>query len=240
MAFMDVYGKRLQEALKHSKKSRQQLADAMGISVQGVGQVLRKGAFTAENNTLAANFLCVSSDWLAAGIGEMTIPEAVAIPAAHESTARYELREKTDEVEIQQFDAHGAMGHGLMLRDQPGVIRSLNVSQEWLQKNIRHCTSYQNLCIVTGFGDSMKGIFNSGDPLLLDRGVNTVEIDAVYFFRVGNEGFIKRLQRIPGPLNTVQIKVKSKNPDYDDWAILEGMDFEVFGRVLKVWQSEDF
>lgn len=143
---------------------------------------------------------------------------------------------KPSELVIPQFDTGGAMGSGLLLRDQPGVIQSWGVSREWIEKNVRSHTGVQNLCIVTGFGDSMKGMFNSGDPLIIDRGVNTVEGDAVYFFRVENEGFIKRLQRVPGE----GLRVLSENKKYETWTIKAGMDFEVFGRVIKAWQGEDF
>lgn len=128
------------------------------------------------------------------------------------------------------------MGLGLELRDQPGVIRSWSVSPEWLQKNVKAHTAAKNLCIVTGFGDSMRPMFNPGDPLIVDTGITSVEYDAVYFFRVGNEGFIKRLQRVPGK----GLLAISENSAYRDWVIDETMDFEVFGRVLKVWCSEDF
>lgn len=63
-----------------------------------------------------------------------------------------------------------------------------------------------------------------------------VEFDAVYFFRVGSEGFIKRLQRVPGK----GLLAIFENSAYRDWVIDESMDFEEFGRVLKVWRSEDF
>lgn len=69
--------------------------------------------------------------------------------------------------------------------------------------------------------------------------MQAVEYDAIYFFRVGSEGFIKRLQRIPTASGLV-VRAKSENTKYDAWDITEGMDFEVFGRVLKVWRSEDF
>lgn len=128
------------------------------------------------------------------------------------------------------------MGAGVVLKDQPGVIQGWVVSPEWAQKNIRSHTGLENLAIVTGFGDSMRGMFNPGDPLLVDTGVKIVDVDAVYFFRVGNEGFIKRLQRIPGE----GIRVKSVNPEYDTWTIKPEMDFEVFGRVVKVWCGTDF
>lgn len=143
---------------------------------------------------------------------------------------------KSDELVIPQFETGGAMGSGLILRDQPGVIKGWSVNQEWLNKNIKNHTGAANLCIVTGFGDSMKGMYNSGDPLVVDTGVKSVDYDAVYFFRVGEEGFIKRLQRIPGE-GLVAI---SENKAYRDWTIKPDMDFEVFGRVLKAWKGEDF
>ncbi len=141
-----------------------------------------------------------------------------------------------DEHVIPQFDTGGAMGSGLLLQDQPGEIRGWTVSQEWLTRNIKNYTGAANLCIVTGFGDSMKGMFNPGDPLLVDRGITIVEYDAVYFFRVGNQGFIKRLQRIPGQ----GLVVLSENEKYKSWVIDSTMDFEVFGRVVKAWCGEDF
>lgn len=149
---------------------------------------------------------------------------------------RNRRKARPDELVIPQFNAGGAMGGGLVLRDQPGVIQSWHVNQEWVRKNIKSNTGASNLCIVTGFGDSMKGMFNSGDPLVIDTGIKAVDYDAVYFFRVADEGFIKRLQRIPGE----GIRVLSENKKYDSWTVKPGMDFEVFGRVVKAWQGEDF
>lgn len=144
--------------------------------------------------------------------------------------------EVSDDVPIPQFDTGGKMGDGLELRDQPGLIKSWRVDQAWLAQNVRGATSASNLCIVTGFGDSMRPMFNPGDPLLVDRGVITADYDAVYFFRVDGEGFIKRLQKIPGK----GLVALSENPAYQAWVVEPTMDFEVFGRVLKVWRSEDF
>ena len=142
-------------------------------------------------------------------------------------------------VVLKQYrDVGGSMGNGLVLRDQPGEIQAWSVTEEWVRKNIKNYTSIQNLCIVTGFGPSMQPMFNPGDPLVVDRGVRTVEYDAVYFFRVGNEGFIKILQRIP-TANGLVLRAKSKNPDYDPFDIMAGMDFEVFGQVLKAWNGLD-
>jgi len=141
------------------------------------------------------------------------------------------------EIVIYQFETGGRMGgSGLILRDQPGTIRAWHVSREWIQKNVHNVSSPSNLAVVTGFGDSMKPMFNPGDPLLVDRGVKSVEFDAVYFFRIGDEGFIKRLQRVPGE----GLLAISENKAYRDWVIKDGMDFEVLARVVKVWRGEDY
>lgn len=138
---------------------------------------------------------------------------------------------------IAQYNTGGRMGSsGLVLRDQPGEIRSWSVTSEWIRKNVPNCTAPGNLAIVTGFGDSMRPLYNPGDPLLVDTGVKSVEFDAIYFFRVGDEGFIKRLQRIPGN----GLLAISDNEKYRDWPVTKDMDFEVFGRVIKVWKGDDF
>ncbi len=143
-----------------------------------------------------------------------------------------------DDFTIPQYDAAGAMGSGLILEEkQPGIIKSWRVDPEWLRLNVGHHTGVANLCIVTGFGPSMKPKYNPGDPLLLDRGVTTVETEGIYFFRVGKHGFIKQLQRIPTEDGLI-VRAKSLNPNYDPFDITSKMDFQVFGKVLTVWRSE--
>jgi phage repressor protein C with HTH and peptisase S24 domain len=128
------------------------------------------------------------------------------------------------ELVIHHYDTGGAMGAvGLLLRDQPGTIQSWRVTPEWIAKNVHNVTHGRNLAIVTGFGDSMRPMYN-------------VDFDGIYFFRIGNEGFVKRLQRIPG----VGLRAISENKAYESWDIKEGMDFQVFARVVKVWKGEDF
>ena len=151
----------------------------------------------------------------------------------------FSAEQENGNILLPQYNTGGKMGNGLVLRDQPGIIKSWSVSPEWLRLNVPNCTSPDNLAIVTGFGDSMRGMFNPGDPLIVDTGVRTVEIDAVFFFRVGKEGYIKRLQRIPTIDGTI-LRAKSENKAYDPFDIVEGMDFEVFGRVLKVWESREY
>lgn len=155
--------------------------------------------------------------------------------ASNEYDARQD--DNLSEFTINQYhDVRGAMGNGLILRGETGQITGWKVTPEWINKNVPANTGNKNLTIVTGFGDSMKGMFNSGDPLIVDKGVKSLDYDGVYFFRIGDEGFIKTLQRIPGD----GIRVISENKKYENWTITKDMDFEVLGRVLKAWKSEEF
>lgn len=201
--------------------------------------------------------LGVSIPWLAEGEGkrvDSTRPSTGPLPPAglrqrhlpsaapHEAPAS-DGGSDPDLVITQYEDTGGAMGHGFNLTDHPpGHIKSWKVTHEWLRLNVPNHTGVKNLAIVTGFGPSMKPMFNPGDPLLVDVGVKVIDHEGVYFFRVGDEGFIKLIQRVPefdGP--GVRLRVISKNPDYPPYDLSpKNPHFEVLGKVLTVWRSEQF
>ncbi|MDR1367228.1 MAG: helix-turn-helix domain-containing protein [Candidatus Accumulibacter sp.] len=208
------------------------LAKLLGLSPQTVNNWESRGLST-RGMILAQEEIGCSAVWIKTGKGEMSVENSRTLTLNRPQRG---LPYFKDSMVLNQFDTDGGMGSGLILRDQPGIIQSWSVSREWLNKNVKSHTGASNLCIVTGFGDSMKPMFNPGDPLIVDTGINAVEFDAIYFFRVEKEGFIKRLQRIPGQ----GLRALSANREYESWTIAPDMDFEVFGRVLKVWRSEDF
>lgn len=208
------------------------LAAAMEETPFVIGNWKKRGV-SVDGANKAQRLFGVNTNFILFGDGDKLIYEKNTLISAHHENIEYHTE---NQIIICQYETGGAMGHGVQLRDQPGVIQKWVVNNEWLQKNVRNFSAANNLCIVTGFGDSMKGIYNPGDPLIVDTGVNSVDYDAIFFFRIGEEGFIKRLQRIPGR----GIVAISENKAYQDWVIDGTMDFEVFGRVLKAWKSEDF
>jgi len=194
-----------------------ELATAMGTTAE----ILAKGTYTP-------------------GLYRVTDAVGEARPHAANVISLPPPEYKSTDVVISQYNTGGAMGHGLVLQEQPGVIKEWRVSDDWLRLNVPHFTSKKNLSIVTGFGPSMKGLFNPGDPLLVDTGVKVIDHEGVYFFRVGDEGFIKMVQRVPefdGP--GFVFRIISKNPDYPPYDISpKNPHFEVLGKVLTVWRSE--
>ena len=233
-----MLSERLKAAMAEAGVSQAELARACGVKPPSIhGWLSGKSKFLRGENLLsAARALGVEQQWLATGIGPRH-PSDVVLNEPLTTVRMYsESIQNRDVVHIPQYEAGGAMGQSLILQgDQPGIIKHMAVTQEWAQKNLKAHTGLHNLCIVTGFGDSMKPMYNPGDPLILDKGITTCEVDAVYFFRVDGYGFIKRLQIIPGE----GIRVFSVNKDYEPWTIKRDADFEVFGRVMKAWCGED-
>lgn len=259
---------RLNEAARRESLSVVDLRSLLGGSYQAAKKVFDGGGIKFETAVRAAKLLNCDPQWLMTGkhadqtsflteklsvaepmeranyLPKYKQPDEQEMVPLDEVHLRIIERLENEEIEqgqqvtrIPEYGTGGRMGaSGVLLRDQPGEIRGWDVTREWLRKNVPNCTAPGNLAIVTGFGDSMRPLYNPGDPLLVDTGVRSVAFDAIYFFRVGDEGFIKRLQRIPGN----GLLAISENSSYRDWTITPEMDFEVFGRVIKVWRGDDF
>lgn len=230
---------RIQEILDSGYK-KGQLARFAGVTPSAVTHWVSGGSQEIKGEPAAKLEAATgySAAWIATGKGHKKVSshDMSRESATISIISQPDTLDDQNDVLIRQYDTGGAMGSGVVLQDQPGVIKEWRVSDEWLRLNVHRISSPKNLAIVTGFGDSMRGMYNPGDPLLVDTGINSVDFDAVYFFRVENEGFVKRLQRIPGE----GILVISENKAYRDWTIKPGADFEVFARVVKVWKGEDF
>lgn len=152
---------------------------------------------------------------------------AIALPA-DSSIGTSSSFSSEDFLTIPLFDIQASMGPGIIVPDHLDVIKQLVVSKKWiLDQRLSH-SGVPNLTIITGFGDSMSPTFRSGDPLLVDRGVSSMDSDGVYVFTVGDMLHIKRLQQV----GVGKVRVISDNRAlYDPWdARIE--DVIVHARVL--------
>lgn len=95
------YGDRLKAALVYARKERKELALALEISVQAIGDAIngKTKAFTAENNAKAAAFLRVNPHWLATGEGDMEATQTNVIPKVEDgASGTYHLQNVTTAV----------------------------------------------------------------------------------------------------------------------------------------------
>ena len=83
-------------------------------------------------------------------------------------------------------------------------------------------------------GDSMAGVVNEGDIILVDKRDTRAETEDVYVVRYDGGAYVKNLQRLPGGI----IKCWSANERVSEpFTVREdqvgdGLDFEILGRVL--------
>ena len=221
------FGQRMFEAREDAGLTQEDAAKIVGMSQSALSEMETSGKRSSYTAALAEVY-GYNEKYLSRNIG----------PKKPDGTKHITLvdEEDSDWFTINQYDTGGSMGDGLVLQDQPGIIENLKVNSEWLRQNLKGYTSTKNLCIVTGFGESMKPLFNPGDPVIIDRAIKEYMGAFPYFFRIGGKGYIKRIQEIPGR-GFVAIPA---NKEYKEWDITPDMDFEIFGKVIKVWKSEDF
>lgn len=144
-------------------------------------------------------------------------------------------RRLVGKVALAVMDVKASMGHGAVQPSHDNIVMSMVVDETWLR---RHATfsSPDQLALVTGIGDSMFPTFEDGDPLLVDRGVTDIKLDAVYVLSLNDELYIKRVQRRPDGT----VVMISDNKSYEPYHIKgnERNRFQVLGRVVMVWNAK--
>lgn len=156
-----------------------------------------------------------------------------------EVVAAYGIRGTTDgddALVIPMFNVRASMGAGIEHVENETVLNRLELSMSWVRSRLPAISSFTNLAFITGYGDSMEGTYADGDILFVDRGVADVKLDAVYVFRLGDELFIKRLQRLPNG----SLKVISDNRKYEPY-VLDGdarAAMQILGRVVWAWNGK--
>lgn len=153
----------------------------------------------------------------------------------HEAAAR--LERESSVIDVPYFENPGGMGGGVERQEADLLAGHLPVNLDWVRQNLPHITSPKNLNLMVGSGDSMDPTIRDGDPILIDRGVKEVRVDAIYVFILANEVYIKTLQKIPGD----GVRVISDNKKYDPYVINAANhktdDFEILAKVCWVWNG---
>ncbi|WP_256663767.1 S24 family peptidase [Pseudomonas sp. gcc21] len=140
---------------------------------------------------------------------------------------------KDGEISIPQYNVRGALGHGQIPADYIETIRHVTVHESLLSGRGISFSKADNLAIITGFGQSMEGTINDGDPLIVDRGVNQFIGDGIYVLTWDNLLYVKRLQKH----SPTHFDMISDNPRHKD-QVINISDVTVHARVLLVWNAK--
>lgn len=129
-----------------------------------------------------------------------------------------------DFVFIPYYNVELSAGRGSWVESEEPT-HSLAFRVDWLRRFVR--APLDKLSVVKVKGDSMVNVFNDKDTILIDH-TQVEPHDGLYAIRLGNDVFVKRLQRLVN-----KVVIISANPEYPPFEInLDDENFAVIGRVV--------
>lgn len=143
-----------------------------------------------------------------------------------------ELRPRSEEILIPQYDIRAAMGHGQVPADYNEAVRNLVVREEILREKGVTYSSATALAMITGWGQSMEGTINDKDLVIVDRGINEFVGEGIYVVTWHQELYIKRMMR----QDEHHFRLISDNPHYENQTARID-DVTIHAKVLLIWNA---
>ncbi|AJX21796.1 peptidase S24-like family protein [Burkholderia pseudomallei MSHR5596] len=175
-------------------------------------------------------------DWVAFG------DAAPAASGAHTDALRSEVPQAVDVrdtlgnavdvsefVFIPRYNVKAAAGHGQAVTDET-LKHTMAFRRYWIENYLHACPT--DLSVLSVKGDSLQGVLNDRDVILIDRSQTTGSA-GLYVLRIDGDVIVKTLQRLPGGI----LKVSSANTAYEPFEVnmvQPPSDFEIIGRVVWV------
>ena len=169
-------------------------------------------------------------NWLLTGKGSPYIDndQAAEVRTHSDGTATDTLGNPVnlDEfVFIPRYDVYAAAGHGYPAEDDKPLF-CMAFRRYWIENYVTR--QLDKLSVIAVKGDSMEGVLNHGDNILVNH-AETTPRDGLYVIRIDNDLFVKQIQKLPGKL-----LVKSSNPAYEPFEIDlndDSQNVAIIGRV---------
>lgn len=136
---------------------------------------------------------------------------------------------------IPVYTITAGMGRGRFVESEQ-VLKIVVVNQSTL-RDMRLSGTGHGIVAVYADGESMEPTIPPKSIVFVDRNQRELR-DGVYLVRLENMVYVKRIQRLPGH----KVKVISDNPVYGtfDVDLKNGDDFEILGKVVRVWIERTF
>lgn len=221
--------------------------DAAGVSALSLRRYI-SGEQAPSIYTMArlAGGVGASLDWLAFGNGRMRQSDPPAAPAyvAAEPRAAYYAQTHQESphvvkdtlgnpvdlaefVFIPRYAAKASAGHGADTQDCGKPLFSMAFRRYWIKHYLR--ADPANLAVISVKGDSMDGVLNDRDAILIDLS-DVTPTGGLYVVRLAGDLMVKRVQKMPGG----RFLLLSANPAYKEAEVDPGQeaDFAVVGRVV--------
>ena len=222
---MQTFKERLIFLWQHEAKQAKIAAD-IGMTIAGFSRIWNEeGLPKAETLKKIKQLKGCSIDWLLTGEGE-PFPAAMASAAATVCDTLGNPVNIDEFVFIPHYGVQAAAGQGYLVEEETPRF-SVAFRRYWIENYITR--DIQKLSVISVRGDSMAGVLNDGDTILINHS-HTVPRDGLYVLRINNNLLVKRLQLMPAGM----ISVISANEAYPTFEInLNNMtdDVAIIGRV---------
>ena len=128
---------------------------------------------------------------------------------------------------VPRYDVCASAGNGSAINAETYVF-SMAYRKYWVEKYLQ--VNYKNLIAITARGDSMIGLIEDRDVMLIDT-ANKLYTDGIYVLRLNDDLIVKSVQKLPNNI----IEISSSNPIYKPFQIDMNNppnDFEIIGAVV--------
>ena len=228
---MDTFKDRLAFLWKDEARQAKIAAD-IDMTIAGFSRIWNEGGLPkSETLKKIKQLKGCSIDWLLTGEGS-PFPDSEAPKATATDTLGNPV--DIDEfVFVPRYDIQAAAGHGQLVGDEQPMF-AMAFRRYWIEIYVTR--DIKNLSVISVKGDSMEGVLNDGDTILINHGQTTPR-DGLYVLRLNENLLVKRLQLIPGGIVNVisaneaypTFEIDLKNPT-DDVAIIGRVEW--FGRSI--------
>ncbi len=228
---MDTFKDRLAFLWKDEARQAKIAAD-IDMTIAGFSRIWNEGGLPkSETLKKIKQLKGCSIDWLLTGEGS-PFPDSEALKATATDTLGNPV--DIDEfVFVPRYDIQAAAGHGQLVGDEQPMF-AMAFRRYWIENYVTR--DIKNLSVISVKGDSMEGVLNDGDTILINHG-QTMPRDGLYVLRLNENLLVKRLQLIPGGIVNVisaneaypTFEIDLKNPT-DDVAIIGRVEW--FGRSI--------
>ena len=227
---MDTFKERLAYLWRDNLKPSA-ISKAIGMSQPGFSRIWYEGGLpNAETLIKIRESTGCDLNWLLTGKGSPYIDndQAVEVRTHSDGTATDTLGNPVnlDEfVFIPRYDVYAAAGHGYPVEDDKPLF-CMAFRRYWIENYVTR--QIDKLSVIAVKGDSMEGVLNHGDNILVNH-AETTPRDGLYVIRIDNDLFVKQIQKLPGKL-----LVKSSNPAYEPFEIDlndDSQNVAIIGRV---------
>jgi len=227
---MDTFKERLAYLWRDNLKPSA-ISKAIGMSQPGFSRIWYEGGLpNAETLIKIRESTGCDLNWLLTGKGSPYIDndQAVEVRTHSDGTATDTLGNPVnlDEfVFIPRYDVYAAAGHGYPAEDDKPLF-CMAFRRYWIENYVTR--QIDKLSVIAAKGDSMEGVLNHGDNILVNH-AETTPRDGLYVIRIDNDLFVKQIQKLPGKL-----LVKSSNPAYEPFEIDlndDSQNVAIIGRV---------